>query len=135
MSTLCRNGVVTIRLPGDEASDVLNFVLKDDATNTWYDNNNKNFAVSLRAPKAAVPGVTKAIEVPDQLPRALCDTWAWIKWDHAGTGGSTGRAGSLKGGSEGTGAIRKHVAEPQALPDKVVAWLFGAQICLHAHLV
>lgn len=32
-----RGGVVTIRLPGDEASDILNFVLKDDATNTWCD--------------------------------------------------------------------------------------------------
>lgn len=82
----CRNGVVTIRLPGDEASDILNFVLKDDATNTWYDNMGKNFAVDLklRAPAAPAPGVAKAPKVPDQLPRALCDTWAWIKWDHAG---------------------------------------------------
>lgn len=27
---------VVIKLPGDEASDVLNFVLKDEATNTWW---------------------------------------------------------------------------------------------------
>lgn len=46
----------------------------------------KNFAVSLRAPVAPTPGVAKAPSVPDQLPRALCDTWAWIKWDHAGAG-------------------------------------------------
>jgi hypothetical protein len=59
-------------------------VLKDDATNTWYDNMGKNFAVNLRAPQAAVPGAVKAPKVPDQLPRALCDTWSWIKWDHAG---------------------------------------------------
>lgn len=44
----------------------------------------KNFAVALRAPKAAAPGAIKAPEVPSQLPRALCDTWSWIKWDHAG---------------------------------------------------
>jgi hypothetical protein len=43
-----------------------------------------NFAVSLRAPTAPAPGVAKAVVMPDQLPRALCDTWAWIKWDHAG---------------------------------------------------
>jgi hypothetical protein len=59
-------------------------VLKDDATNTWYDNMGKNFAVPLRAPQAALPGAIKAPKVPDQLPRALCDTWSWIKWDHAG---------------------------------------------------
>jgi hypothetical protein len=27
---------VVIKLRGDEVSDVLNFVLKDDATNTWW---------------------------------------------------------------------------------------------------
>lgn len=37
---LCRPGPngdlqLVIRLPPDEASDVMNFVLKDDATNTW----------------------------------------------------------------------------------------------------
>ena len=26
---------LTIVLPGEEASDILNFVIKDDATNTW----------------------------------------------------------------------------------------------------
>lgn len=90
---------------------MLNFVLKDDATNTWYDNNNKNFAVSLRAPKAAVPGVAKAPEVPDQLPRALCDTWAWIKWDHAGRG-----AGGTEGGrgGKGTGLGAMQAADAQA---------------------
>lgn len=75
---------MTIRLPGDEASDVLNFVLKDDATNTWYDNMGSNFAVSLRAPVNPPAGSVKQPQVPSQLPRALCDTWSWIKWDHAG---------------------------------------------------
>jgi hypothetical protein len=31
----CRNGSLRIRLDGDEASDIINFVLKDEATNTW----------------------------------------------------------------------------------------------------
>jgi hypothetical protein len=33
---VCRNGRVQICLEGDEQSDIINFVLKDDATNTWY---------------------------------------------------------------------------------------------------
>jgi hypothetical protein len=39
---------ITIELRGDEASDIFNFVLKDEATNSWYDNAGSNFAVSLR---------------------------------------------------------------------------------------
>jgi hypothetical protein len=34
-ASACRNGSVRIRLEGDEASDIINFVLKDEATNTW----------------------------------------------------------------------------------------------------
>jgi hypothetical protein len=103
---------------------VLNFVLKDDATNTWYDNNNKNFAVSLRAPKAAVPGVTKAPEVPDQLPRALCDTWAWIKWDHAGMGAK---------GCQGQYVACKHTAaDGKATSNLVCAVLVVNKSNVHA---
>lgn len=36
----CRNGSLRIRLDGDEASDIINFVLKDDATNTWWVSHN-----------------------------------------------------------------------------------------------
>lgn len=43
-----RNGNVHIRLAGDEASDIINFVLKDDATNTWWDHLGSNFAGALR---------------------------------------------------------------------------------------
>lgn len=40
MTVACRSSghnelAVELRLAGDEASDVLDFVLKDDATNTW----------------------------------------------------------------------------------------------------
>lgn len=38
-----------IDLDGDEASDHLNFVLKDDATATWYDCNGSNFQAALRS--------------------------------------------------------------------------------------
>ncbi len=34
-----------LRLGGDEASDYLNFVVKDEGTGTWYDLNGTNFQV------------------------------------------------------------------------------------------
>ncbi len=37
-----------IRLTGGEASDYLNFVLKDETTRTWYDLHGSNFHVPLR---------------------------------------------------------------------------------------
>ncbi|GLC33353.1 hypothetical protein PLESTB_000342400 [Pleodorina starrii] len=69
---------VVLHLDGEEASDFFNFVLKDDATNTWYDNNGTNFKVPLR------PDATSAAPKVDQLPKDLCDKWAWVRWDHAG---------------------------------------------------
>lgn len=35
-------------LPAEDAADYLNFVLKDAATNTWYDSNGSNFQLALR---------------------------------------------------------------------------------------
>uniref|UniRef100_A0A383VC26 Uncharacterized protein n=1 Tax=Tetradesmus obliquus TaxID=3088 RepID=A0A383VC26_TETOB len=84
LQTPFRNGSLRIRLDGDEASDIINFVLKDDATNTWYDHLGSNFAVPLRSGKEeAGQAVVKTAE-RQKLPQALCDTWAWIRWDHAG---------------------------------------------------
>ena len=40
---------VALELAGPEASDFLNFVLKDAATGTWYDYNGSNFHVPLRS--------------------------------------------------------------------------------------
>jgi alpha-glucan,water dikinase len=76
---------VDILLPGDEASDVLNFVLKDEATNSWYDCNGSNFAVKLRQSGAAGSqsdsddGSGTVV-----LPKSLCDRWAWARWDNEG---------------------------------------------------
>ena len=39
--------VLDIDLDGDEASEFINFVLKDSATNTWYDSNGSNFQMAL----------------------------------------------------------------------------------------
>lgn len=72
---MSRKGKVTINLTPDEASDVLNFVLKDEATNTWWDHYGSNFAVSLRPRGKA----TAAVDVPADLPQKMCDTWAWIR--------------------------------------------------------
>jgi hypothetical protein len=49
-----------------------------------WDHLGSNFAVQLRPNKEpAAPGAPKAAEKA-KLPQALCDTWAWIRWDHAG---------------------------------------------------
>ncbi|EFJ44707.1 hypothetical protein VOLCADRAFT_118653, partial [Volvox carteri f. nagariensis] len=48
---------VVLHLDGEEASDFLNFVLK------------ARFGSDARV---------------DQLPKDLCDKWAWVRWDHAG---------------------------------------------------
>jgi hypothetical protein len=52
VSIVCRQGpdgkkVIDIALDGAEASDYINFVLKDAATNTWYDSNGSNFQMAL----------------------------------------------------------------------------------------
>ncbi|GFR47292.1 hypothetical protein Agub_g8979 [Astrephomene gubernaculifera] len=73
---------VVLHLDGEEASDYLNFVLKDDATNTWYDNNGSNFKVPLRADPSA--SASAAAAASDPLPKELCDKWAWVRWDHSG---------------------------------------------------
>lgn len=39
--------MIDIALDGDEASDYINFVLKDSATGTWYDSNGSNFQMAL----------------------------------------------------------------------------------------
>lgn len=38
---------VEVRLTGDEASDYLNFVVKDTSTGEWYDLNGTNFQVRI----------------------------------------------------------------------------------------
>jgi hypothetical protein len=67
---------VTVRLTGPEASDYLNFVVKEVETNTWYDLDGTNFQVPLRVapppppPEAKVNGKGKAQapELPPLLP-------------------------------------------------------------------
>lgn len=63
-----------------EASDRLNFVLKDDATATWYDCHGTNFVVDLH--KSATEA-KRSQDIPAP-PKELCDVWAWIKWDYSG---------------------------------------------------
>ncbi|KAL4448876.1 hypothetical protein ABPG77_007593 [Micractinium sp. CCAP 211/92] len=102
---------VEVRLTGDEASDYLNFVVKDTSTGEWYDLNGTNFQVALRGDSEdpmAVPvaqpvagangknGNGKAngatLDLPPllpldrvpQLPQDLCGIWAYIKWEVAG---------------------------------------------------
>ncbi|GFH06759.1 R1 protein, alpha-glucan water dikinase, partial [Haematococcus lacustris] len=56
----------------------MNFVLKDDATNNWWDNNSANFRVPLRKE------VDTRVKPVDVLPKPLCDKWAWVRWDWEG---------------------------------------------------
>ena len=39
---------LSLELPQGEAADYLNFVVKDSATNRWYDSHGQNFHVPLR---------------------------------------------------------------------------------------
>ncbi|KAI3430517.1 hypothetical protein D9Q98_005110 [Chlorella vulgaris] len=94
---------VTIRLAGDEASDFLNFVIKNPETNTWYDLEGTNFQIALRSPpveaapvptsspvggagqgeKGELPPLLPLDKIP-QLPQELAGIWAYIKWEVAG---------------------------------------------------
>mmetsp|Transcript_19942 Transcript_19942/g.51852 ORF Transcript_19942/g.51852 Transcript_19942/m.51852 type:complete len:1521 (-) Transcript_19942:995-5557(-) len=68
-----------IMLSAEEASDVLNFVLKDEATNTWYDNSGSNFRLPLHGEASGKPSTGTQV-----IPKALADKWAWMRWDHQG---------------------------------------------------
>ncbi|KAF5843594.1 hypothetical protein DUNSADRAFT_12856 [Dunaliella salina] len=68
-----------IMLSAEEASDVLNFVLKDDATNTWYDNSGSNFRLPLHGEASSKTSTGTQV-----IPKALADKWAWMRWDHQG---------------------------------------------------
>ena len=59
---------VDIALRGDEVSDVLNFVLKDNASGRWSDNNGSNFSMEL---KAAKEKVTTIPDIPAVAPSSL----------------------------------------------------------------
>jgi hypothetical protein len=49
-----------------------------------YDHLGSNFAVPLRSGKEEAGTTVPAAAERAKLPQALCDTWAWIRWDHAG---------------------------------------------------
>ncbi len=94
---MCRqNGAgqkLDLQFQGPEASQALNFVIKDSSTGRWYDYNGDNFHVPLsgEADEAEVtvskPVETKAPLRNDQLPQVpdeLCGIWAYIAWEAAG---------------------------------------------------
>lgn len=86
-----------LQFQGPEASEALNFVIKDNSTGRWYDCNGDNFHVPLsldyeqqaEAAKSS-PKEEKAAEPPlrdeqlPQLPDELCGIWAYITWEAAG---------------------------------------------------
>ncbi len=82
---------LTLHLRGPEASDYLNFVIKDESTGTWYDQYGSNFKVALRlalTSQAFDEDDDSPAQIPDselpELPTELCGIWSYIKWETAG---------------------------------------------------
>lgn len=89
LSHACRSGSggqqVDLLLSGDEASDYINFVVKDSSSGTWYDQGGTNYHIPLSG-SVATMSIDEQIpdaELPD-LPGELCGIWSYIKWEHAG---------------------------------------------------
>ena len=53
---------IDISLDGDEASEFFNFVLKDGATETWFDNNGANFQLALSSALRSFASLDDATE-------------------------------------------------------------------------
>ncbi|KAK9862667.1 hypothetical protein WJX84_011161 [Apatococcus fuscideae] len=88
-----------LQFDGPEASEALNFVIKDNGTGRWYDYNGSNFHVPLSfnpgeeaeaamsKPKESKAPATQAPLQDNQLPQLpdeLCGIWAYITWEAAG---------------------------------------------------
>ena len=72
-------------LSGDEASDYINFVVKDTSSGTWFDQGGTNYHIPLTG-SVAMMSIDEQIpdaEIPD-LPGELCGIWSYIKWEQAG---------------------------------------------------
>ena len=66
---------MALELGGPEASDFLNFVLKDAATGTWYDFNGSNFHVPLRS-ALVTASMTMSFDLDDEArmrPASVAD--------------------------------------------------------------
>ena len=70
-------GIVNIQLRGDEVSDVLNFVLKDNASGRWSDNNGSNFAMGLKPTKEKV---TTIPDIPSVRSLSLSPSMFLTVW-------------------------------------------------------
>lgn len=76
---------VDLMLSGDEASDYINFVVKDSSSGTWYDQGSTNYHIPLTG-SVATMSIDEQIpdaDLPD-LPGELCGIWSYIKWEQAG---------------------------------------------------
>mmetsp|Transcript_39261 Transcript_39261/g.92974 ORF Transcript_39261/g.92974 Transcript_39261/m.92974 type:complete len:1415 (-) Transcript_39261:222-4466(-) len=77
-----------IVLRGDEASDNLNFVFKDENTGQWFDCNGSNFVLALNPMEVLTKKTLSGEPAPQgplpELPNELCGIWAYIKWEQAG---------------------------------------------------
>eukprot|EP00873_Tetraselmis_striata_P000762 jgi/Tetstr1/421026/TSEL_012071.t1 len=79
--------VLEITLEGDECSEELAFVFKDE-TGSWYDCNDGNFLVPLNPMEALTKATMTGKPAPagplPEIPNELGGIWAYIKWEQAG---------------------------------------------------
>lgn len=93
------NGSLAVHLTfkGEEVSDYLNFVIKDEDADMWYDLNGTNYKVPLKADLVRASSEFSSSEDSDDeqdlmlplssippLPQDLSGVWAYMKWEHAG---------------------------------------------------
>lgn len=62
---------INICLEGEEMSDALNFVLKDEACGAWYDDNGSNFKVAL---KPEAPTAQEHVQDVASIPQVSLPT-------------------------------------------------------------
>jgi hypothetical protein len=120
---------VTIRLAGDEASDFLNFVIKNPETNTWYDLEGTNFQIALRSPPveaAPVPtsspmggaGQGEKGELPPLLPLDKIPQLPQV----GAQGGSRGRSRRWQKAGGGGGGALPWCAAGLPSPTPLLGW-------------
>ena len=112
---------VELRFSGDEASEFLNFVVKDTSTDRWYDINGVNFQVPLRQGLSTTAAADKVesstngssssssssssattaenllpLDKIPSIPQDLGGVWAYMKWEANGCPGRSKEEADLE---------------------------------------
>ena len=73
---------LVLRFDADEKCERLDFVIKDRATNQWFDLSGTNWSIPVDL------GCEDAVEFagpPPEPPQELCSVWAYLRWEAAGS--------------------------------------------------